>query len=766
VAFNRFGSVLKVSLPTDWSLTSITGLEPGTTREAVAKLLRDLGFDLDISCIRVREQATASGTSTSSTIKVEAPTFTRELKTILKDQSLPISVAQIPIDTNWTNCRKVHVSWHKSTRGVWMNFSNGEIAKRVAEKFNDGQYKCLGQSVKSSAVEYSSGRRGLTHNPVAWTVTLSNVPGNATSEDIDQAIKAPFDKPKHVELGATSYQGSEVEVSIEVRSQLEKHGTLENFYLAPTSRGKRANVIALFEDESDARSACSLNNTSLKILENGKLTVSLIHSAKFKVSTAVYRALISRISEERKTWREKYLAFHVYADTLNRFMTLKIEGENAKEVATARKALDKILNGLVLMDGDNKIWDSSISGNGRTYKRLKAIEKELNVIIIRDGSKHKLHFYGPPEKFQQTVDRILDMLKNESSTNYEINLNSQQFSWILHGGIKSIEEAVGKNVAVFNVISRSMIINGTQAQYDSVVAIIPRENIVEDHTTISESLPSRETSCPICFCETDNPIETSCKHTYCLECFEDYCKSAASSSTQDFQIKCQGDEGSCPAAFTLLELQDHISSSTFETVLESSFENYIQRHQDVFRYCPTPDCGYIYRCSISSDPNPSAHTCPKFFEGTILENLFEDYVQGHQRVVRYCLTPGCWYIYRCPISSDRNPPVHTCPNCFEALCTYCHVQHGPYSCAEYKDIASGGQEALRKLKKELNIKDCPKCTTPIEKTEGCNHMTCWACKAHICWVCLAVFDGSGPCYKHLTEAHGGIGIDDGEGAYM
>ena len=99
-----------------------------------------------------------------------------------------------------------------------------------------------------------------------------------------------------------------------------------------------------------------------------------------------------------------------------------------------------------------------------------------------------------------------------------------------------------------------------------------------------------------------------------------------------------------------------------------------------------------------------------------------------------------------------------CAKCFEPLCISCHSRHGEYSCAEYKEIASGGYEALAKLKRELNIKDCPKCTTPMEKTEGCNHMTCAGCKAHICWVCMAVFDTDGPCYEHMTKAHGGIGL--------
>lgn len=137
---------------------------------------------------------------------------------------------------------------------------------------------------------------------------------------------------------------------------------------------------------------------------------------------------------------------------------------------------------------------------------------------------------------------------------------------------------------------------------------------------------------------------------------------------------------------------------TFEDVLESSFSSYIQRHPQSFRYCPKPDCGMIYRVTSTNKFN-------------------------------------------------------TCAKCLTVTCTSCHVPHEGKTCAEYKD------EAVKKLKKKLGIKDCPECTTPLEKTDGCNHMTCTVCVSHLCWVCLEFFSASGPCYDHMNAKHGGIGLD-------
>jgi len=76
---------------------------------------------------------------------------------------------------------------------------------RVAKKFNEGRYKCLGQSVKSSTGRRSPSQGGFHYNPVAWTIILSDVPSDATSKDVERAIISPNNKPQHVKIGFISY---------------------------------------------------------------------------------------------------------------------------------------------------------------------------------------------------------------------------------------------------------------------------------------------------------------------------------------------------------------------------------------------------------------------------------------------------------------------------------------------------------------------------------------------------------------------------------
>lgn len=50
---------------------------------------------------------------------------------------------------------------------------------------------------------------------------------------------------------------------------------------------------------------------------------------------------------------------------------------------------------------------------------------------------------------------------------------------------------------------------------------------------------------------------------------------------------------------------------------------------------------------------------------------------------------------------------------------------------------------------KANTKPCPKCTVPIQKNEGCSHMTCRKCSYAFCWICLGMYQkNSSLCLLH------------------
>ena len=211
-------------------------------------------------------------------------------------------------------------------------------------------------------------------------------------------------------------------------------------------------------------------------------------------------------------------------------------------------------------------------------------------------------------------------------------------------------------------------------------------------------------TCEICWCDAEDPYTTPCSHVYDRDCFLNQC---LSSDDKDFPIKCLGAAGSCRTAFSFHDLEAALTRDQLDKLLERSFRSYIRTHPTKHQYCPTADCDQIYE-------------------------------------VR------------------ENGEIFTCARCFTSICTTCGaVSHEGLTCGQYKEAVLG-EDAFAEWKKANDARDCPKCGSVIQKAEGCNHMQCKACDAHICWACMQVFDTSGLTYEHLQRTHSGF-YDRGHG---
>lgn len=91
---------------------------------------------------------------------------------------------------------------------------------------------------------------------------------------------------------------------------------------------------------------------------------------------------------------------------------------------------------------------------------------------------------------------------------------------------------------------------------------------------------------------------------------------------------------------------------------------------------------------------------------------------------------------------------------------------GTYKCDDCKLIAA---THFLDAAPSANAKECPSCNIAIEKTSGCNHITCpnRNCNTHWCWICKAVFPynqlhtgSEDDIYEHMTNSHGGWWSND------
>lgn len=601
---------------------------------------------------------------------------------------------------NRVDCKKIHCSWHRPCRTVWLNFGNREVAKKACDRFNSGMYKVLDEQVTTSGPKESpSSGNSWSRNPLAWTLILTDVPAMASKAEITKHIPAAF-QPRHVELGKKSYDVHIGEANDVIKSKFTEIGPLEWWQDATELGGKRAKAKARFADENDARHAVEvLNGTALPFNQSGKLTMQLIHSSRVKISERIYGAVRDKIDEQRQGWLSEHLLFIPF-DAVGGFRVLKIEGEDRNKVARAKATLENILDGQIAAYDGRTLWDPSLRTNGNLYVRVKELETTLGIVIVRNKRQSRLEVYGQAQKVDEAQRLLAELIQRDSSHGKTIELDRQQFKWACQGGFKLISSAIGDRAVTFDVVSnpKRIIVTGSESQYQTAMRMVTERKQFQ----LIKTDDSDEKDCAICWTEAEDPVRTSCNHIYCTDCFQDFCFSGATGES-DLYVRCEGDSSRCMSVLPLPELQEKLPSSVFEDLLEAAFKSYVRHRPQEFSYCPTPDCVQVYR-----------------------------------------------------ISSTLNPSTFTCPSCLVAICTKCQASHPGITCADYEDIASGRSEAFELAKEALGIKDCPKCKTHIEKTYGCNHITCGGCQTHICWFCMATFNEAGSCYGHMSKEHASI----------
>ncbi|KUJ11425.1 RWD-domain-containing protein [Mollisia scopiformis] len=120
--------------------------------------------------------------------------------------------------------------------------------------------------------------------------------------------------------------------------------------------------------------------------------------------------------------------------------------------------------------------------------------------------------------------------------------------------------------------------------------------------------------------------------------------------------------------------------------------------------------------------------------------------------------------------------LSVCEDCSYAFCSRCYQGwHGEFfSCAPKTNTGELTEEDKASLEyMKLHTTPCPTCAAPAQKTHGCNHMICFKCHSHFCYLCSAWLSPSNPykhyneektsCYMRLWELEGGDGDDVGIG---
>ncbi|KAE9369945.1 hypothetical protein N431DRAFT_511898 [Stipitochalara longipes BDJ] len=696
VTYGAGAEVANVELASDFSRIEIYGLPANANSNTVRNLLSDLGHTLDGSIIVFR--TSVEGVSVAE-VRVDDYSFARDI------------------------ISKLELTGHRDIviKEITGTAENGTLSKKIQlSTVNCTWY----QPSRLAWLVYSTEADATR---VVDTIRESKILGRALnaaireSNYVDGKISSCIvyirdklfgcNSPESITLGDPTYQHSDGEAAQLIRERLEAEaGCLDSFHyrLVPGSSKVKATATFL-EKDAAATAVWAFHNTSIDALANTKLFVSHIVSVKYNISTLIITAMkedLDKLAEDFMQDGHVQLRIYSHLDPSKSYTTLRLFWENLKNVSGAKIRLEKLLAGVVVLKSEEPLWDNYFSTFAALHD-LTEIGTAHNVYIFRDSRKCRLVMYGGTIDARNEVQQILVKKVDEFHTfEHILILTPHLLRLAIQGGMKRLKSKFGDAVSLrvgFN--SSTITITGSAEDFRDAQALLPLcAQTHEPGLVTSPQAPAQTAAvCVICWTVAAEPLHIACNHVYCIECFHNQ---ASSATEAELPLRCFGSDGTCQQICTFDELKKMLSSSTFESLLRNSFDSHTRTRPNDFQYCPTPDCPQIYRPSTN----------------------------GHVFYCSTCLTP---------------------------ICTTCNViSHDGMTCRQWQEMGTEDGRLLRQYKEENDVRECPNCGVGIEKNEGCNHIECRQCGAHICWFCMDMFAESEGCYEHMRNRHGNIYDDD------
>lgn len=271
-----------------------------------------------------------------------------------------------------------------------------------------------------------------------------------------------------------------------------------------------------------------------------------------------------------------------------------------------------------------------------------------------------------------------------------------------------------------------------------------------------------------------------CSHVFCIECLKDFYNSMITEGDVD-AVKCLtpncGDDPDAKLATEQADpahrakrrkkdrtlnpselLQIHLGLETVQRYVYLKRKKKLESDKNTI-YCPRQWCQGAARSKKHPKPDN-----PMGDEETQSESESEDPPQ-----YKVTTKNGKEVETAYPPPSER---LAICEDCSFAFCSVCKKGwHGELLyCNPRKKAELNKEEKASMEYLALHTSPCPTCSAPCQKTHGCNHMCCYKCKTHFCYLCSSYLiesnpyahfnDKKNPCYMRLWELENGDGGED------
>lgn len=246
-------------------------------------------------------------------------------------------------------------------------------------------------------------------------------------------------------------------------------------------------------------------------------------------------------------------------------------------------------------------------------------------------------------------------------------------------------------------------------------------------------------TCFVCLSEPENFIKCRCSALLCYECTETYLEFSKLNNTI---IKCK-----CNKEFMFDEVPKN-----FIGEFSLMYFNYIQRNHFLIEKDNKDQIEKIISNVIEKRKKIIETKLPACLSLVINISLPHKIKEINKGNLKINDTKKICFNINCKTGSlNLVGEIYECNTCFSSFCLKCEKPMAKNHKCDKNDLASFNE-------KEKIVK-CPKCSVCIERSEGCDFMTCNLCKTHFNYKTLEI-TGCGSFNKDFNlKTHENIVLD-------
>ncbi|KAJ1301725.1 hypothetical protein OPQ81_008958 [Rhizoctonia solani] len=475
----------------------------------------------------------------------------------------------------------VKVTWFAPTSTVYVTYQKARFAMEKVKEMNGRTF--MNRRVKMIPMfsERDNNLEQTAKENGGYMVRVTGLMGDPELDKLRRFVRSN-------DIVVHPNYSSEIALR-KLREELADVAPLESFRLLPNRRDDlKYHALAQYTTPAAAAAAVKVfEGRRGEYLANSPIMVSRHLSVRYSISAKLAEVLQGEINKIH-SWAIDDPDLYVRQNEDPHkpgFIQLLLAGNNTKQLVTAKSQLDRALGGVPLSTVDGvKIWDTYFTTEeGSSF--LESVAEKCKICARVDKRTNSILLFGPGYAREEASQQLRSKLVTHSRLRHVTRIQKPVLRRLAGGGITILRDLVGKGNIYVDIFDETLTFYG-----DDEVARRVQSALDLMYSETGAKL-RRRSDCVVCFCRPEKALLFSCGHHYCKSCFSQYVASAAENRT--LPLLCIG-EG-CKASIPLSMITLHADQPDQEALFYAAFQAYVTAHPDQYRYCPTPDCQYIYR---------------------------------------------------------------------------------------------------------------------------------------------------------------------------